>query len=111
MEDPTGNADPCTYGAGYLNIPAALASTVTVSKPALSPKVYQDTKGNAYIDTTVIGSRSIWGTSSLTDLRSIWGSSSLSGTSSNLLSSSRSIWGTASGPTARSGATSAAPSI
>ena len=22
--DPDGNADPCTYGAGYLNIPAAL---------------------------------------------------------------------------------------
>ena len=41
---PAGNADPCTYGAGYLNVPAALASTVTVpaGTSALSPALYQD---------------------------------------------------------------------
>ena len=37
--NPTGSADPLTYGAGYLNIPAALASTVIAQGPAASPSL------------------------------------------------------------------------
>src|SRR5581483_3893252 len=35
--DPDGGPDPCTYGAGYLNLPAALADGFVASAPALSP--------------------------------------------------------------------------
>ena len=36
--DPNGNMDPCTYGAGYLNIPAALACTAAPNQSAMSPE-------------------------------------------------------------------------
>jgi serine protease AprX len=92
--DPTGKADPCTYGAGYLNIPAALASTAVATLPALSPALTEDSSGNVILDSSKILSAShvIWGTAGLTDLHVIWGTSGLSG--SNVLSSSHVIWGT-----------------
>src|SRR5579884_1019268 len=34
---PDGTTDACTFGAGYLNIPAALGSTVTPAQYAMSP--------------------------------------------------------------------------
>src|SRR5579884_3149164 len=34
---PDGKTDACTFGAGYLNIPAALGSTVTPAQYAMSP--------------------------------------------------------------------------
>src|SRR5205814_1359091 len=46
---PDGVAEPCTYGAGYLNIPAALNSTVTAARNALSPSLAQDSQGNIYL--------------------------------------------------------------
>ena len=91
--DPQGKADPCTYGAGYLNIPAALASTATATQPALSPTLTEDGAGNVFLDSSKIvsGSHVIWGTS-VSDLHVIWGTSAITGGS--LLSASHVIWGT-----------------
>jgi len=90
---PTGQADPCTYGAGYLNIPAALKSSVIASLPALSPTLIQDAQRNVSINASdlVSGSHLIWGSAGLTDLHVIWGTSALSGTST--LTASHIIWG------------------
>ena len=85
--DPTGSADPLTYGAGYLDIPAALASTATAALPALSPTLTANTDGTislvmdraAWGTTTTGGSRAAWGTglwgTGITDLRAAWGTS------------------------------------
>lgn len=93
--DPSGVTDPCTYGAGYLNIPAALNSTVVATQPAMSPTLSEDANGNVYINTdrTLWGTRALWGTG-VTDLRAVWGTQAVVG-ASNLLSGSRAIWGTA----------------
>ena len=91
---PTGQADPCTYGAGYLDIPAALRSTLVASSSALSPSLIQDNKGNVTINTNSMMSAShiIWGTTSVNDLHIIWGTNAIAGTST--LSASHIIWGT-----------------
>ena len=90
--DPTGKADPCTYGAGYLNIPAALASNAVATQAALSPALTEDGAGNVFLDSSKIVSAShvIWGTS-VSDLHVIWGTSAITGGS--LLSASHVIWG------------------
>ncbi len=90
---PTGVADPCTYGAGYLDIPAALKNTLVATQPALSPTLAQDSSGNVTIGATGLLSAShiIWGTG-LTDLHIIWGTSAISGAST--LTASHIIWGT-----------------
>ena len=96
---PDGTPDPCTYGAGYLNIPAALKSTLTATRPALSPALVRDANGNVFLDTTKIvsGSHVIWGSTGLTDLHIIWGSTALTASSvSNAFSgtaASHVIWG------------------
>ena len=71
---PAGASDPCTYGAGYLNIPAALKNTAVAAQPTLSPTLTEDSKGNVSINAAGLLSAShiIWGTS-LTDLHIIWG--------------------------------------
>jgi len=91
--NPVGQADPCTYGAGYLNIGAALASSITANSPALSPTLVADAKGNVSISPAGIVSAShiIWGTT-VTDLHIIWGTSAVS--DSGALSASHIIWGT-----------------
>ena len=90
---PNGNGDALTFGAGYLNIPAALASTVTASQYALSPKLTQDANGNVYIDpSTIWGNRAIWGTDSVTDLRAIWGTRAVWG-SNVVVDANKAIWG------------------
>ncbi len=93
--DPMGNADPCTYGAGYLNIPAALKSTVVATQYAMSPTLSQDHKGNVFInmDKSIWGARAIWGTG-VSDFRAIWGTKAIWGSSLNVLEASRAIWGT-----------------
>jgi len=93
--DPNGLADPCTYGAGYLNIPAALNSTVVATQPAMSPTLAQSADGSVYInmDRALWGTRAIWGTG-VTDLRAVWGTCAIYGASSNILDASRAIWGT-----------------
>jgi serine protease AprX len=90
--DPQGYADPCTYGAGYLNIPKALKCQVVPKRPARSPALIQDSSGNVNVDlNSILSGGSIWGTD-VTDLRAVWGTRAIWG--SNTLSSSRAIWGT-----------------
>ena len=91
---PTGQADPCTYGAGYLDIPAALQSSIVATQPALSPTLVMDASGNVSISTAGITSAShiIWGTGTINDLHIIWGTNAILGSST--LSSSHIIWGT-----------------
>ena len=80
-------SDPLSFGAGYLNIPAALDSTVTVSQPALSPALKIDASGGVTIDTTVIGSKAlsgvstIWGSKAISGVATIYGSKAISGVS------------------------------
>ena len=90
--NPTGQADPCTYGAGYLNIPAAIQSSVFAGQPALSPALYEDSRGSVYLDSSRItsGSKTLWGSTDLTDPQAIWGSKTLWGST---LSVSSSLWG------------------
>ena len=90
---PIGQANPCTYGAGYLDIPAALASSAVATRPALSPTLVADGRGNVGLSTSAITSAShvIWGTN-VTDLHVIWGTSALTG--AGILTASHVIWGT-----------------
>src|SRR5205085_2259524 len=62
--DSNGMPNPCTYGAGYVNILAALGCKSIATKAALSPALYRDGLGNVLIDTSNImwGSQIIWGT-------------------------------------------------
>lgn len=97
---PDGTMDPCTYGAGYLNIPAALASNAVPTQAALSPSLSEDAGGNVLVDAnkviwgTANGAKVIWGVSGVNNLRIIWGSKVIWGTSSNILDASKVIWGT-----------------
>lgn len=90
-----GSVNPCTFGAGYVDIPAALKCTVTATQSALSPVLSADSQGNVYIsmDSTIWGTRAIWGTG-IYDLRAIWGDRAIWGTSANILNASRALWGT-----------------
>ncbi|MBS1721914.1 MAG: S8 family peptidase [Armatimonadetes bacterium] len=88
-----GYADPFSYGAGYLDIPGALNSTVVATQSSLSPKVGKDSYGNPFILTDdVWGDKALWGTG-LTNLRCIWGSKALWGSSQSYLDGSRAAWG------------------
>jgi serine protease AprX len=96
-----GKADPCTYGAGYLNIPAALACAAMPTMAAKSPTLSRDDKGNVYVDANLViwgtdakGSIVIWGVSGVNNLQVIWGTQVLWGTSTNILNGSLVIWGT-----------------
>jgi serine protease AprX len=98
---PDGTTDPCAFGAGYLNIPAALASTAVPNQPATSPSLSQDGSGNVFVNldraiwgTDINGQRAIWGVNGINDLRAVWGTRAIWGTSTNVLDASRAIWGT-----------------
>ncbi len=71
-----GDDDPCTYGAGYLDIPAALQSTLIATQPALSPLLVCDASGLVSMDAAPLLSDSggFWGTG-LLDPAIIWGQS------------------------------------
>ena len=110
---PNGTGDALTYGAGYLDIPAALASTATAALPALSPALTANADGTlslvmdraAWGSTALTGSRAAWGSglwgTGITDLRAAWGSSFIAGSAvadraawgSNSVGSSRAAWG------------------
>ena len=98
---PNGTGDPCTYGAGYLNIPAALQCTAVPTQPALSPQpepgqqrqcVHQH--GSGAVGNRHQRQRALWGTTGVTDLRALWGTRALWSTSTNVLNASRALWGT-----------------
>ena len=59
-----GDIDPCTYGAGYLDIPAALKSTLVATSPALSPALRLNRWGMAVLNTRALfaGGSGLWGT-------------------------------------------------
>ena len=65
---PDGSSDPCTYGAGYLNIPAALGSRVVAARPALSPSLSRGPLGTVYIQLgpALAGGNGLWGTGAAT---------------------------------------------
>ena len=88
---PDGTQDPLTYGAGYLNIPAALASTAVAKGAAASPALLANSDGSL----TVNLSRAMWGCSlwgtGVTDLRAMWGSRAMWGCSS--VDMTRAMWG------------------
>lgn len=90
-----GDADPCSVGAGYVNVAAAMNSAIVARQSALSPNLIQDDAGNVFIsmDKALWGTRAIWGTD-VTDLRAVWGTKAIWGTTTNLLSASRAVWGT-----------------
>jgi serine protease AprX len=66
--DKSKRFDPFTYGAGYLDIPGALACRVGAPLGALSPVTY------AYAGTVTI-SNSFWGSNAVWGDNAIWGSS------------------------------------
>ncbi len=90
---PSGGGDVTAYGAGYLNIPAALASTAVATKPATSPSLYRNTAGNVLVNGNQIlwGTQVIWGVNGVNNLQVIWGNQVLWGT--QVLWGSQVIWG------------------
>ncbi len=89
-----GSYDPCTFGAGYVNIPAALSCATTLGNYAVSPRLYRDAAGNVKVDLSTVlwGTGVFWGDPDLPTLQVIWGSNVLWGT--NILWGSQVIWGT-----------------
>ncbi len=92
---PDGTGDACTFGAGYLNIQAAMSSTIVATTPALSPTLTQPTNGKWLVDLdpSIYGNRAMWGTG-ITSLSTIYGSSAIYGSSTTQLRSGRAMWGT-----------------
>jgi serine protease AprX len=69
--------DACTYGAGYLNIPAALSCPVVALSPALSPKIAPAANSSCAVDYTA-WSNEVWSTNitwggNKAAVQSIWG--------------------------------------
>jgi len=89
---PDGTGDACTFGAGSLNIPAALASTVAATRPALSPALYRDGLGNVNVrmDRVLWSENGLWGTNA-DGLRVLWGERVIWG--ENTLLNSNVLWG------------------
>ncbi len=83
--------DAFTIGAGYLDIPAALANTDLATRSAASPQVRIDpVTGQGYL---VTGNSLLWGSSLLWGTNIIWGvNTTVNGTS--LLWGSSLLWGT-----------------
>ena len=95
--------DLFTYGAGYLDIDAALGNTDLASGVALSPTVSFNANGSLVISNTVAsgfsGSSVVWGATSV-----VWGNSVVWG--SNAITSNSVVWGATSvvwGATSMSG--------
>jgi serine protease AprX len=60
---PDGTYDVCSFGAGYVNIPAALANTSTTTAYAISPALHRDANGNVVVGSAPLlgGTQTIWG--------------------------------------------------
>lgn len=86
----TGDPDILTYGAGYLDIPGALASSVVATKTAYSPTAVRLANGTV----TLNMDRAMWGTG-FTDYRAMWGTGV--GALNNTIEApdGRAMWGTA----------------
>jgi len=95
-----GMYDAMTFGAGYLNIPAALQSTVTTTQWALSPDLHRSNlPGTVQVDQShaIWGNNGVWGSSQLPNPGSIYGPHAIwgNGTLSNgsTIWDSHAIWG------------------
>ena len=81
--------DLFTYGAGYLNVDAALASTDSGTGVALSPTAVFNPQNNTV---TIVNTNSVtWGTSVLWGNSIVWGSSIVWGNS--VLNANSIVWG------------------
>jgi serine protease AprX len=89
-----GLGDPCTFGAGYLDIPAAIACTATPATSALSPTLTANGSGSVYVSLNpqIYGQNAMWGTG--TSVEGIYGSQAMWGTGGNTLTDSNAMWGT-----------------
>jgi serine protease AprX len=87
-----GTSSVMALGAGYVNVPAAMRSTVVATSSALSPTVSPDSAGNLVVSMD----RAMWGTG-WTDLSSIYGSRALWGNGLGIgkavLTDDRALWG------------------
>jgi serine protease AprX len=86
--------DLFTYGAGYLNIDAALSSTDVATGSALSPTAVLNSNGSVTINNTTpdsnfAGYSVVWGATSV-----VWGNSVVWG--ANAISASSVVWGSTS---------------
>ena len=90
--DANGEADPCTYGSGYLNVVKALQSNVIATQSANSPFLVRNSLGDVMIkmDDSIWGERALWGTN-ISELRAVWGNRALWG--KNTLGGNRALWG------------------
>ncbi len=99
--------DLFTVGAGYVNLPAALAriKAVPTGVMALSPTASWDqASGVVQVDfdpSSVFSDQSVWGSGSPTSNRSVWGSNSVWGSSvlvgNTAVWGERSVWGSSTG--------------
>jgi serine protease AprX len=95
LKDKDGNTDPLTYGAGYLNVAAALGSTVVSQQSTLSPAVYRDDVGNVIVNASqIIWGMGLWGIAEIPDAQIVWGTLLLIGEPEPVLPISQIIWGT-----------------
>ncbi len=87
-----GSTDPLTYGAGYLNIPAALRCPLVATRPAVSPTLSRGLLGGVYIQTQGVlwGDSGVWGTG-IGSFAGVYGSQVLWG--EDELSDSQVLWG------------------
>jgi serine protease AprX len=90
---PDGGTDPCTFGAGYLDIPAALECGVRPSAYALSPSLVRDNQGHVFVRVSDLlqGGQLIWGMEAVPDNQLIWGSQLVWG--SQMIWGSQLVWG------------------
>lgn len=88
--------DIFSYGAGYLDVDAALNSSDLSQGVALSPTaMYDATTGNVYLantDSTLWGSSVVWGNSIVWGTSIVWGNALISGTS--IVWGNSVVWGT-----------------
>lgn len=85
--------DLFTYGAGYLDVDAALSSTDVANGLALSPTaVYNSSTGTVSLVNTAVGTTSVlWGSSVLWGTTVLWGNSLIWGNS--VLQANSVLWG------------------
>ncbi len=100
---PAGVGDLFTYGAGYLNIPKAINSTVKATSYAMSPTAEKQSEGDVIIVVAqsllgnllwgavilsgdeLWGERAMWGKGDITGERAMWGK--------NTVEPNRAMWG------------------
>ncbi len=105
--DQAGVYDPGTFGAGFLDVSAAMRSKIVATVPALSPTLSVMADGSVKLDAASLfcGAKTIWGTGTI-DASQIWGSRAIWGSdikvtadtiwrvNSEILGGSRALWGT-----------------